>query len=65
LRRSRETENRAVTIVDIAGGCIGTQLRRVPYDTEASIRLAIDLGMPDVDLFTRALREAAFPYPDH
>lgn len=57
-------DNRAsYAIIEIGDGGIAAQIRRVPYDVEASIRMAEQLGMPDADLFAQGLRQAEFPYP--
>ncbi len=61
---SFDGDNRAsYAVIDIDEGRFCSQIRRVAYDVEASIRIARDLGMPDVDLFAQAVRQATFPYP--
>ncbi|TDF99656.1 metallophosphoesterase family protein [Paenibacillus piri] len=58
-----DRDNRAsYAIVDIAGGDISVQLRRVSYDIEKAIRIAKERSMPDADLFEYALRKALYPY---
>lgn len=53
-------DNRAsYAIVDIAPGAVGVQIRRIAYDVEAAIRSARESGMPGLDLFVHAVRNAA------
>lgn len=60
---SFDGDNRAsYAIIDLAGGDLAVQIRRVAYDVERAIRVGRDVGMPDLDHFAYALRHAAFPY---
>lgn len=60
---SFDGDNRAsYAIIDLEGGDLAVQIRRVAYDVERAIRVAREVGMPDVDHFIYALRQADFPY---
>lgn len=49
-------------IIDIEGGDLSIQIRRVTYDVERAIQVGRETGMPDLDHFAYAVRKAAFPY---
>ncbi|MCR8644624.1 metallophosphatase family protein [Paenibacillus sp. N1-5-1-14] len=56
-------DNRAsYAIVDLMGSDIAVQLRRVTYDVEQAIAIAIERDMPDRESFAYALRTAQYPY---
>jgi len=56
-------DNRAsYAILDIEGPNIGTQLRKISYDTDLAIQTARANNMPDAKLFEYAVRHANYPY---
>lgn len=48
-------------IVEIAGRVTSAQIVRVPYDAEAAIKVAQDVGMKGWELFARTARTGRFP----
>lgn len=62
---SFDGDNRAsYAIIDIEGGDLAIQIRRVTYDVERAIQVARDVGMPDLEVFAHAVRQAAYPYSE-
>lgn len=60
---SFDGDNRAAyVLIDLVGSDMAVQVRRVSYDTEAAIAAARQAGMPNVDVFAYAVRQAAYPY---
>lgn len=51
-------------IIDIEGGNIAVQLRRVAYNTEAAIAIARERKMPDLAPFEHGVRHGRYPYGD-
>ncbi|MFD1394848.1 metallophosphoesterase family protein [Kroppenstedtia eburnea] len=49
-------------LIDLHGKDASVQLRRVDYDREKAIQIAVDRSMPDVELFAEGLRTARYPY---
>ncbi|WP_380163247.1 hypothetical protein [Kroppenstedtia sanguinis] len=45
-----------------SGKDASVQLRRVHYDREKAIQIAVDHSMPDVELFAEGLRTTRYPY---
>ena len=48
-------------LVDVDGGRLTSQIRRVPFDIDRAIDAARSMDMPAVDLYESALRTASYP----